>query len=188
MPDPAPPQLYTMKYSNLVQALLICFFLSSCQYERPQQFFDTVVLNTNYIADFAPEVFGRRLDQEAAEYPDIPSSKKNGDEAQQVVSIKIQSIEKAMAAIQKIDASGADAEALKQKSLELFETVLPAYKNEYFAYAKLCDSKGTDSEKQLLLAKIESHYMPAADALFVALQEMGKSYATKHNLNVNWNN
>lgn len=177
-----------MKYANFFVLTLFCSLAIGCQSETPDKFFEKVVLNTNYISDFAPEVFGRRLEQEVKEYPNIPSSKKKGDEAQQIIGVKILSIEKAMKDISNITVSDDDEKALKEKSLELFKTVLPAYKNEYTAYAKLCDTKGSDAEKQVLLAKINSNYLPAVNKSFDELQVMGKKFAEKHNLNVNWSN
>jgi hypothetical protein len=177
-----------MKNTKLIFAVLFCYLAIGCQSESPEQFFDKVVLNTNIISDFAPEELGRRLEQETIEYPDIPSSKKKGNEAQQSVSVKIQYIEKVIKDIGNITVTDEDAKALREKSLKLFETVLPVYKNEYTAYAKLCDTKAPESEKQALLGKIDNDYLPEVNVLFEELQAMGKKYAEKHNLNVNWSN
>jgi hypothetical protein len=177
-----------MKHTNFIVAALLCFLAMGCQSESPDAFFEKVLLNTNYISDFAPEVFARRLEQETKEYPNDPSSKKKGDEAQQIVSMKILSIEKAMKDIAAIKVYEEDEKELKEKSLKLFETVLRAYKKEYTAYAKLCDTKGTEVEKQALLAQINSNYIPEANELFDQLEVMGKKFAEKHNLKVNWGN
>jgi hypothetical protein len=57
---------------------------------KSRDFFGKVVLNTNLVADFAPERYGKQLEQETVEFADMPSSKKVGDEAQKSVGIKIQ--------------------------------------------------------------------------------------------------
>jgi len=56
------------------------------------------------------------------------------------------------------------------------------------AYAKLCDSKGSAEEKQALLQKIEKNDMPSINSVFDNVYTLGKAYAEKHNLNVNWGN
>jgi len=177
-----------MKKLNFIFFVLLGSFFIACQSESPDRFFGKVVLNTNHIADFSPADFGRRLEQETVEYPNIPSSKKSGNEAQQIVSIKIQSIEKAIQDIKHIRVSDDDAKALKEQSIKLFEKVLPVYQREYTAYAKLCDAKGSITEKQKLLHKIEEEYMPEVNILFDSLYTMGKTYAEKHQLNVKWGN
>lgn len=96
----------------------------------------------------------------------MPSSKKQGDEAQKSVDIKIQTVEKAIKDIKALQVSDEDAKALQAQSVALFEKVLPIYKNEYAAYAKLCDTKGPDAEKKALLQKISTTYMPEVDRAF----------------------
>ena len=75
---------------------------------------------------------------------------------------------------------------LKEQALKLYEAVLPAYKEEYSAYAKLCDSKGPEEEKEALLAQIESRYVPTVSSLFDEFYVQAKAYADKHDINVQW--
>lgn len=175
-----------MKQFRFIIFLLASLFFIACQSASPDKFFGQVVLNTNLIADFDPATFGKRLQQETVEFPDIPSSKKNGDEAQQIVNLKVLTVEKAIKDIKGLTVSDDDAKVLQEQSIQLFEAVLPVYKNEYAAYAKLCDTKGTDEEKQQLLQKIEKEYLPKIDGLFENVYDLGKKYADKHQLNVKW--
>lgn len=177
-----------MKHLLFIIFMWASLFFTACQAPSPENFFGKVVLNTNLIADFAPDRFGKRLEQETVEFADIPSSKNAGDEAQKTVDIKIQTVEKALKDINALHVSDDDAKALKEKSIALFEKVLPVYKNEYTAYAKLCDKKGSTEEKQVLLQKIQQDYMPGIDKTFDEVYVLGKAYAEKHNLNVNWGN
>lgn len=177
-----------MKQFRFIIFLLASLFFIACQSVSPDKFFGQVVLNTNLIADFDPTTFGKRLQQETVEFPDIPSSKKNGDEAQQIVAMKIMSVEKAIKDIKDLNVSDEDAKVLQQQSVKLFETVLPVYKNEYTAYAKLCDTKGSDQEKQSLLQKVEKDHLTGVDELFESVYSLGKAYAEKHQLNVSWGN
>ncbi|WP_209577835.1 MULTISPECIES: hypothetical protein [unclassified Sphingobacterium] len=177
-----------MKQLLVIILMLSSMFFTACQSPSPDKFFGKVVLNTNLIADFAPERYGKSLEQETVEFADMPSSKKVGDEAQKSVEIKIQVVEKALKDIKELNVSDAEAKALKEQSIALFEKVLPVYKNEYTAYAKLCDRKGSAEEKQALLQKIEKNDMPEINSAFDNVYTLGKAYAEKHNLNVNWGN
>ncbi|MDM1296146.1 hypothetical protein HX021_17815 [Sphingobacterium sp. N143] len=177
-----------MKHLLFIICLSTSLFFTACQSPSPETFFGKVVLNTNLIADFTPERFGKHLEQETVEFPDVPASKKVGDEAQKTVALKIQVVEKALGDIRGLNVSDEDAKELKEQSIQLFEKVLPVYKNEYTAYAKLCDSKGSDEEKQALLQKIDKDYMPDINTVFDRVYVLGKAYAEKHNLNVNWGN
>jgi len=177
-----------MKHSLFIIFMSMSLFFTACQSPSPETFFGKVVLNTNLVADFAPERYGKQLEQETVEFADMPSSKKVGDEAQKSVGIKIQVVEKALKDIKELNVSDADAKALKEQSIALFEKVLPVYKNEYTAYAKLCDGKGSAEEKQALLQKIEKNDMPSINEVFDNVYALGKAYAEKHNLNVNWGN
>lgn len=175
-----------MKKINSFILILVGFFIVSCQSENPDKFFEIVLLNTNHISDFAPEIFAKKLNSVSTEYPDIPSSKKNGNEAKQAVEMKIFSIEKAIVDINEINVTDEEAIVLKEKTIELFETVLPVYKNDYTEYAKICDTKGAEEEKEAILQKIQNDDMPKVDALFNEVYILGKSYSDKHQLKVNW--
>lgn len=175
-----------MKQFRFIIFLLASLFFIACQSASPDKFFGQVVLNTNLIADFDPATFGKRLEQETREFPDIPSSKKNGDEAEQIVNLKILTVEKAIKDIKALNVSDEDAKVLREQSIKLFEAVLPVYKNEYTAYAKLCDTKATAEEKQVVLQKIEKDYAPNVNELFDSVYTLGKQFAEKHNLNVKW--
>lgn len=177
-----------MKQFHFIILALVTLSFFACQSSSPDKFFGQVVLNTNLIADFDPATFGKRLEEETVEFPDVPSSKKNGNEAQEIVRIKIMSVEKAINDIKNLHVSDEDAKALQEQSVKLFEAVLPVYKNEYTAYAKLCDEKGPQEEKNVLLEKIERENLPAINSLFDSVYDLGKKYAEKHQLNVNWGN
>lgn len=116
-----------MKYLLLFILMSKSLLFTACQSPSPETFFGKVVLNTNLVADFAPERFSKHLEQETVEFADITSSKENGDEAQKAVEIKIQVVEKAIKDIQELNVSDEDAKALKEKSVALFEKVLPVY-------------------------------------------------------------
>lgn len=159
-------------------------FLTACT-ESADRFFGIAVLNTNMLREFGTPTFARRLNDETKEFPDIPSSRKNGDEAQKSITNKILFIEKSIKDIKSLSESGIRKD-IRQQSLELFELVLPVYKNEYMAYAKLCDTKGPQEQKDLIIRKIDEKYNEAFEKKYIRLLEKGKTFAKDNNLNVKW--
>lgn len=160
-------------------------FLSSCS-ESPTKFFEITILNTNTIKDFASPVLAQRLDAEAKEFPNIPSSKKKGDEAVNSIKLNTQFLEQSLEKIKKVSASGDDQKEIQKLAVDLYEYVIPVYKNEYLAYAKLCDTKGDQSAKEEIIKSIDTKYGPAFMQKHDALMAKGKAYAEKHNIQVSW--
>ena len=74
--------------SRFAILILITLFFSACS-ETPEHFFDITILNTNMINNFASPDLARHLNDETKEYPDIPSSKKKGNEAATNLNNKI---------------------------------------------------------------------------------------------------
>lgn len=159
--------------------------LSSCS-ESPSKFFDITILNTNTIKDFASPDLARHIQDETTEFPDIPSSKKKGDEAVKYVKMHTLFMDQALEKIKKISASGDEQKEIQKLSIDLYEYVIPVYKNEYLAYAKLCDTKGDQSAKDEIIKNIDTKYGPTFVQKHDALMDKGKAYAEKHNIQVSW--
>lgn len=178
--------LPAMKNTMVKKIQYLClgfsFFLLSCQSESPQQFFDQAILNTNLLGDFDPIRFGKSLEETA----NASSEQQPGTEAQQIVAIKIQTIERALEKISALDDSDANRKAIKEASIALFETALPVYKNEYKQYAKLCDERSMSADKEKLLKKVEDSDLPKIEQLKETIYQKGKIFAEKNNLNVHW--
>ncbi len=172
------------RYSIFSLLALGIFLLNSCA-ETPDKFFGIAVLNTNTITDFATPRLAKHISDSTIEYPDIPSSKKNGDEAVAYVGNQILYMEKVVKDIKGLTENSSTKDIIKE-SLELYAYVLPVYKNEYMAYAKLCDAKGSKEEKEAMAKQIEDKYAEAFEAKYSSLMEKGKAYADEHNLNVKW--
>jgi hypothetical protein len=100
-----------------IVSLLILFslFLSACS-ETPAHFFDITILNTNMINDFASADLARHLNDETKEYPDIPSSKKKGNEAATNLNNKILYLEQSL---EKVKALTSPRHLFNQKSSSL---------------------------------------------------------------------
>lgn len=171
--------------SRFAILILITLFFSACT-ETPEHFFDITILNTNMINDFASPDLARHLNDETKEYPDIPSSKKKGNEAATNLNNKILYLEQSLEKVKKLSTSGDEEKEIKALSQQLYELVIPVYKNEYLAYAKLCDSKGSQSAKDEIINSIDQKYGARFEQNFNALMEKGKAYAQKNNIQVNW--
>jgi Skp family chaperone for outer membrane proteins len=165
--------------------ILITLFFSACS-ETPERFFDIAILNTNMINDFASADLARHINDETKEFPDIPSSKKKGNEAATNLHNKILYLEQSLEKVKKLSASGDEEKEIKKLSQQLYELVIPVYKNEYLAYAKLCDSKGSQTAKDELIKNIDQKYGARFEQNFNGLMEKGKAYAQEHHIQVNW--
>ncbi|SES01708.1 hypothetical protein [Pedobacter rhizosphaerae] len=176
---------FSVKKILSIFSVLSIFLLSSCT-ETPEKFFDITVLNTNVINDFASPDLARHIDDEAKEYPNIPSSKKKGDEAVTTVKNKILYLEQALEKVKKISASGDEEKEIKALSTALYEMAIPVYKNEYLAYANLCDQKGSQEAKDAIIKDIDQKYAATFEQQYTELMEKGKAYAAANNIPVNW--
>lgn len=149
----------------------------------PDKFFGVAVLNTNVINDFGTDRLAKGIQSEALEFPNVPSSKKKGDEASIYVNNKVLYMEKVLKDIKDLPEND-DTKEIKDLSLSIYEYVIPVYKNEYTAFAKLCDAQGPEDQKQEIIQNVEKKYVPAFEEKFALLLEKGKAYAQKHDLNV----
>jgi hypothetical protein len=165
--------------------LMLTIFLQSCS-ETPDKFFSTAVLNTNALNDFGTPTLAKRINDETLEFPDIPSSKKKGDEALKSIENQILYLEKSLKDIQGLTANDQLKKDIKAQSIALYELVLPVYKNEYSAYAKLCDAKAPQAEREQIVKTIEEKYNARFEQQYAALLSNGKAFAKENNLNVDW--
>lgn len=170
---------------NLYLLIISLLFFSACS-ETPENFFDIAILNTNIVNDFASPDLARHLEEETKEFADIPSSKKKGDEAATTVTNKILYLEQSLDKVKKLSASGKEEKEIKEYSISLYELVLPVYKNEYKAYAKLCDAKADQDQKNAIIQQIDEKYRNQFEQKYDALLQKGKIYAAEHNIQVSW--
>lgn len=172
-------------FTKLCTLFLIFSVLQSCS-ETPDKFFGVAILNTNTISDFGTPRLAKQLNDNTIEYPDIPSSKKKGDEASIVIQNKILYLEKVLKDLNALSTNTDDREEIKKQAIALYEFVLPVYKNEYTAYAKLCDTKAPQQQKDEIITSIEKKYNVEFERRLMSLTALGKEFATENNLNVKW--
>lgn len=170
---------------SLALLLTLSLFLQSCS-EPADQFFGAAILNTNTISDFGTPILAKHVNDETLEFPDIPSSKKKGDEAVKHMQSNILYMEKSLTDIKALSANDDSRKSIKEKSTALYEFVIPVYKNEYTAYAKLCDSKAPQAQKDAIIKSIEQKYNAGFESKYSALLDEGKAFAAENNINVDW--
>jgi hypothetical protein len=160
--------------------LFVCslLLLTACNTATPDNYFDRAVLNTNQFNDFATDQFTNMLvAYTAAKQPNVT--------AKSVVENKVLFIEKAVKDVKALKETDETKEMLRT-SIALHEYVLPVYKNEYMALAKLCD---TGASKEVIFAKaaeINDAYGKHFDELEEKLTSEGKVFAKAHNIVVQW--
>ncbi|MEI9810085.1 MAG: hypothetical protein WDO16_20680 [Bacteroidota bacterium] len=153
----------------------------------PENYFDRAVLNTNTLVGFANDGLQRELDQ--------PSMKMvNGDKdhpvqmkRREIMDNKIRFLEEDMGKLNGLKETD-DTREMLQTSKALNEYVLAVYKNEYQQLAKLYDDIADKDQVQSLIQSIHDKYYAGFDELYKKLIAIGKSYAEKHSIKVNWAN
>ncbi|OKS87440.1 hypothetical protein [Mucilaginibacter polytrichastri] len=166
--------------------LVISVFFQSCS-EPAEKFFDVALLNTNTIVDFGTPILAKHINDEATEYPNIPSSKKKGNEALTNVQNNVLYMEKALKDVKALSANDEKRKVIKAQSIALYEYVIPVYKKEYTAYAKLCDAKAPQAQKDELINLIRQKYNAGFEKQYAALVSNGKAFAKDNNIDVHWN-
>jgi hypothetical protein len=73
-----------------------------------------------------------------------------------------------------------------QTSIKLHELALAAYKGEYVELARLFDTGASVSDRQNKAREIDTRYLSGFRAMYAHLIELGKAYASKHNIKVQW--
>lgn len=176
-----------MKKCTPFRILIACCFglLTACNTATHEKYFDLAVLNCNMMMGFANNGLERELDQ--------PSGKMvNGDKDQvvamkrkEIIDGKIEYLQGAFEKIKQLKVTE-DTKDMLQASVALYEYILPVYKTEYQQLAKLYDEGGNKDQIQALTQAIHDKYYPRFDELFNKLTTIGKVYAEKHNIKVNW--
>ena len=171
------------KLFPVILFVVCCLLLASCSTDTPQNYFDRAVLNSNTLVGFADEWHLRQM-----ETPGIKLNEKG-----ETVSVK--RIEDVVQKIQFMEEDKGKLKALKeteetkemlQTSAALYDYILPVYKNEYTKLAELYDSNAPKAATDSLAKKIHDSYYTEYEAIYNKLISIGKVYAQKHSIKVNW--
>lgn len=163
-----------------------CYWLlSSCSTRTPEKYFNLAVLNSYMMTGFASEGLQRELDN-----PTVKMAEGNKDKAvpmkrKEVIDSKIEFLEANRKQLKELKET-MDSKDMLQASAALNEYVLPVYKTEYAELAKLYDKGASKKEIQSFAQSIHDKYYTGFNELFNKLITIGKSFAEKHNIKVNW--
>ena len=159
-------------------------FFAACNSTTSKEYFEQAVLNSNMLNGFADERGLPELEYGSAKL------QKDGSTAtmprKEILEEKTKSLQEALDKIKGLDQT-ADTKEMILTSIELYEYVLPVYKTEYAQLAKAYDENASKetikSETQVIHDKYYTHY----NELYGKLISIGKVYAEKHSIKVNWN-
>jgi len=170
--------------SGLMMLGLICL-LSSCNQASPESYFDEAVLNVNLITPFGGEAILYTLAHPSVKL--VPGTKDQTTPMtrKEIVENEIRSVESNLVKIKALPDSE-ETRDMVQTSIKLHELVLPVYKTEYLELAKLYDEGGPQQERVSKAQEIDSKYLADYKVLFNKLVELGKAYAEKHHIKVEW--
>lgn len=175
-----------MRLHKLTAVLCLYFLsvISGCNTASPEKYFDLAVLNSNMLVGFANQGQLREL-----ESPSVKLSETGGQpvtmKRSEVVQSKIDFVEANLKKLQDFKQTD-DTKEMLQTSIALHEYILPVYKTEYQQLAKLYDEGAANESIQAQAQAIHDKHNPKFDELYNKLISIGKTFAERHNIKVNW--
>ncbi|HKH62518.1 MAG TPA: hypothetical protein VKA49_16860 [Flavitalea sp.] len=164
--------------------LFFSILFSACSPLTPEKYFDVAVLNSNFLVGFAENGQLRELQS-----PSMKMSEKDGKvvvmNRSEAIDTKIQFVETTLAKLKTLKITE-DSKEILEASRPLYEYVLPVYKKEYRELAMLYDKNAPKEKLDAQAELIRNKYYTRYEELHTRLVNAGKSYARKHNIEVNW--
>ncbi len=161
----------------------LTFVLCSCGNPPPDQLFARVVLNTNLLFGFAGSGMQRELASPSVKLTDEKTMATAPMKRAEVVQTKLETVEANFEKVKAIS-SNEETKAMLDAAIDLYEFVIPVYKNEYTQLAKLYDDAAPADQIAALEKAIEEKYGARFEELYTAVGTTGKAYAAKHNIPV----
>ena len=178
-------KLYTMKKIIILFVISVSCFFTSCNTATPENYFDAAVLNCNMMHGFATDGILRELESPSVKLVEGTKDKTEPMKRAEVIQSKIESLQPYYEKVKELKQTD-ETKGMLLASIGLYEYVLPVYKNEYMQLAKLYDDGAPKEQITALEQSIEQKYYPGFETLFVKLENEGKTYAAKNNINVKW--
>jgi hypothetical protein len=173
------------KFCFALVAFSVGPLLSSCNFATPENYFAEAVLNVNLINPFGGQAVLNSFAKHSVKLVPGTMDQTAPMARREIVENQIQNVEANLGKIKALPDSE-ETRDLVQTSIRLHEVVLRAYKTEYLELAKLYDEGGSEGERQLKAQEIDIKYLADYQTLFRRLIELGKAYAAKHNIKVDW--
>jgi hypothetical protein len=175
------------RFSSPLIAVVLSLVLASCNNASPENYFDEAVLNVNLITPFGGLAAFSSLAHPSVKLVPGTKDQTTSMTRKEIVEDQIQRVEANLTKIKALP-DGEETRDLVQTSIKLHEFVLPVYKTEYRQLAKLYDEGGSQQERMATAREIDAQYLAGYQALFNRLVELGKAYAEKHHIKVEWQN
>jgi hypothetical protein len=175
------------RFSSPLIAVALSLVLASCNNASPENYFDEAVLNVNLITPFGGLAALNSLAHPSLKLVPGTKDQTTSMTRKEIVEDQIQRVEANLTKIKALP-DGEESRDLVQTSIKLHEFVLPVYKTEYRQLAKLYDEGGSQQERMATAREIDAQYLAGYQALFNRLVELGKAYAEKHHIKVEWQN
>ena len=175
------------RFRSALIVLVVGSLLASCNNATPENYFDEAVLDVNLITPFGGQAALQSLAHPSVKL--VPGTKDQTTPMtrKEIVEDQIQRVEGNLSKVKALPDSE-ETRDMVQTSIKLHEFVLPVYKTEYRQLAKLYDEGGSQQERMATAREIDAQYLAGYQALFSRLVELGKAYAEKHHIKVEWQN
>ena len=176
-----------MRKNRSLAAILLglSLFLSGCNFTTPKNYFEQAVLNTNLLHAFGGQ--GALSDMARPSLKLVPGSNNQTVTMTraEIVQNQINVVQANLVKIKALPDSD-ETRDMVQTSIKLHELALATYKGEYVELARLFDTGASESDKQNKAREIDMKYLNGFRTTYTSLIELGKAYAAKHNIKVQW--
>jgi hypothetical protein len=172
-----------MKLKSPVLVICISLLLYSCGNPSPRQYFEQAALNCNLLYGFAGYELERDLGYVQERLADEKTMKMKPVTRAEVVKEKLARVEENYQKVKKLG-SNKDADEMLKASADLYEFVIPVYKNEYAALAALYDTNSPADKIAGAAKNITEKYAAKFEELYNRVIEKGTAFAERNGIPV----
>jgi hypothetical protein len=170
-----------MKLKFIVSAG-IGLLLAACNTATPEKYFDVAVLNANTLSRFGGKEIYEMLKETPQSY-DEKSKQMVQSSYVDHVKFRIMYAEKAYKDVQALTETE-ETKPMIEASKDLFGYTVDKQKNGYLSIAAMKDAHVPDDSIELAAVKFNELYQTAFSQKYDKLMELGKAYADKHHIKV----
>ena len=167
-------------------ALVTSLVLTACNTATPERYFDVAVLNSNMLNGISGDGSLRDLTSPSAKLKEGTKDQTVIMTRKEMLDNKILYVEQSIKKLNDLQETPATKEMI-QTSKALHAYTLNVYKTDYMELAKMYDGGAAEDQIKAKELAIHDKYDAKYEELFDKLIELGKAYAEKHDIKVNWN-
>lgn len=173
-----------MKLKSILSAGIV-LSLAACNTTTPERYFDVAVLNANAISRFGGKEIYEMLKETPQSYDEKSKAMVQSSYVDHV-KFRITYAEKAYKDVQALKETE-DAKPILDASKDLFGFTVDKEKNGYLSIAALKDAHVSEDSIKQVAVGFDEQYQNAFSQKYDKLMELGKAYANKHNIKVQFN-